>query len=349
MNSNKQNTKSNAQRNSYMQSHLDRFLNGLQINNKESIQKAILDLLILDATSKDSSDVALVGTTINEILQSTKIFQDYRHIKKACIFGSARTKPDHPNYKMTVELSKKLNNINFMTITGAGPGIMQAGNEGAGKENSFGLNILLPFEQNSNPYIHGDPKLIDYKYFYTRKLAFIKESHASIIFPGGFGTHDEGFEVLTLIQTGRCAPRPIILIAHSESDYWEKWEEYVKVQLSDRHYISPEDHDMFHVIHDTDEAIEKIQEFYKHYDSLRYIGNTCVMRINKPLKESTLKTLKETFKTITMDSDFTQGDASIVAEDADTHDDKYRLIFPFDKVNYARLYAVIAKINSCEE
>ncbi len=332
-----------------MHSKIDEFLKTFSVKNTASIKQAIQDLLMLDKISKDSSDVSLVCTTINEILQSTTVFQEYRHIKKACIFGSARTKPDHPNYLLTVDLAKKLNTIGFMTITGAGPGIMQAGNKGAGTGNSFGLNILLPFEQSSNPYINGDPKLIDYKYFYTRKLAFIKESHASVIFPGGFGTHDEGFEALTLIQTGRCAPRPIVLIAHSESDYWEKWEKYVTDQLSDKAYISPEDHDMFFVTHDVDAAIQNIQDFYEHYDSLRYIEDTCVMRINKPLKASTLSILDKEFEKITMDGKFTQGGSSLVLEDAHSHTNKYRLSFPFNKKNYSRLYAVIHTINTCEK
>lgn len=325
--------------------NLNELISQLKLNHPDIITKAIQDLIHIDSNSTSENDVKLTQVTIQELKETYDVYQSTRDIKKACIFGSARSKPDHPNYIMTDEIARRLIDIDFMTITGAGPGIMEAGNKGAGRDHSFGLNIILPFEQEANKYILNDPKLIDYKYFYTRKLAFIKESHASICFPGGFGTHDEGFEVLTLIQTGRCAPRPVIMMSHPDSDYWERWEKYIKDQLLDRHYISPEDMDIFQLTKSVDECIHMIDSFYKNYHSIRYIGKTGIIRINHKLEPELLKELSKEFSDIACNGDFTQGDAEMCPEDSHHYTDKYRLVFPFNKVNYGRLYKLIEKIN----
>jgi len=325
--------------------NLDNLLSQLNLNHKDIISKAIEDLLHIDKHSNSENDVRLTQVTIQELKETYDVYQSTRDIPKACIFGSARSKPDHPNYIMSEGVAKRLIDIGFMTITGAGPGIMEAGNKGAGRDHSFGLNIILPFEQDANEFILNDPKLIDYKYFYTRKLAFIKESHASICFPGGFGTHDEGFEVLTLIQTGRCAPRPVIMMSHPESNYWERWEKYIKDQLLDRHYISPEDMDIFQITKSVDECIDMIASFYKNYHSIRYIGKTGIIRIKEKLDPALLKELSKEFSDIACNGDFTQGDFDMCPEDSHHYTDMHRLVFPFNKVNYGRLYKLIEKIN----
>jgi len=315
----------------------------LNLNNQELIEKAIEDLLYID--NKSINDVKLTQTTIRELKESFDIFESSRHIRKAAIFGSARSKPDHPNYIMAEKVAKQLKEINFMTITGAGLGIMEAGNKGAGKTHSFGLNIQLPFEQDANGFIANDPKLVNYKYFYTRKLAFLKESHATVCFPGGFGTHDEAFEALTLIQTGKCAPRPVVMISHPGSDYWEEWKEYIERQLLKKEYISKEDMEIFDTTKSINNCISIIQNFYLNYHSIRYIKDLAIIRMKKRLSSRCLEKIKSEFSDIVTAPEFKQGDSDIVMEDSSQLKEYQRLVFAFNKTSYGRLYSLIKAIN----
>ena len=178
----------------------------------------------LAADRPGRGDMKLLVRSFKELRYAFKVFKPYRSRRKASIFGSARTAPDHPNYQSAALLAKLLADAGFMVITGAGGGIMAAGHEGAGHEASFGVAIKLPFEQKTNEFIAEDAKLIHFRYFFSRKLVFVKEPHAIALYPGGFGTHDEGFEVLTLVQTGRCDPLPIVMVEEKGGGYWKAWE-----------------------------------------------------------------------------------------------------------------------------
>ena len=327
---------------------LNKIIAESSIKNKPLITSAIQSLLQIDKEAKDVSDIRLIETTISEILQSMRVFQDFRHIRKACIFGSARTPENHPNFKLAEALAKALCKQQYMIITGGGPGIMAAGNKGAPKNKSFGLNIVLPFEQFANPYILNNPKHIDYKYFYTRKLIFIKESDATILFPGGFGTHDEGFELLTLIQTGRCAPRPIVLFSHDKSNYWERWIGYIKTQLLDRHYIANEDMQLFSLVHTVKEATKLITQFYTIYHSIRYIDNQAILRLNKSLSSTTMDTIIKRFAHISPKVDFKCTHVSNSKEDNTIYPEKPRLIFDFNMTSYGDITNLIHTITQLE-
>ncbi|MFA6356216.1 MAG: LOG family protein, partial [Candidatus Omnitrophota bacterium] len=208
----------------------------------EGILREILTTAVkLGRESDDKGDLKLVNNTLKELRYSFKIFSPYRHVKKAVIFGSARSKPSSPEYKMAEEFARKMTGKGYMIVTGGGPGVMEAGNKGANMGMEFALNIRLPFEQKPNPYIYEKQKIISFKYFFTRKLIFIKETDATVLFPGGFGTNDEGFEMLTLIQTGKSKPRPILMMEPEGSTYWAVWRRFVNNELLRNGFIEKED------------------------------------------------------------------------------------------------------------
>ena len=290
-------------------------------------------------------DLKIIQFALEEMIDSFTLFQDFRTLRKVSIFGSARTKPNHPNYQLTETIAQQCVDAGFLVITGAGPGIMEAGNKGAGEGNSFGLNILLPFEQEANPFIKGSEKLINFRYFFTRKLIFVKESDATVLLPGGFGTQDEAFEVLTLIQTGRCAPRPFILINHPESDYWKGWTTYVETQLKDRGYISPEDTTLYQHANTPEEVIAIIKQFYSTYHSIRYLKDSSVIRLNYELDTEKLIQINSEFKDIITEGKFVQCSANDIPGESDQHPEKPRLVFHFDRVHYGRILGLIALLN----
>ena len=310
------------------------------------LQTTIEKLLEFLHSKDEVRDLKIIQFALEEMIDSFTMFQGHRDTRKVSIFGSARTKPEHPNYTLTETIAKQCVDAGYMVITGAGPGIMEAGNKGAGEGNSFGLNILLPFEQEANQYIKGDEKLIDFRYFFTRKLVFVKESDATVLLPGGFGTQDEGFEVLTLIQTGRCSPRPFILINHPDSNYWNSWRDYVETQLCDRHYISPEDTKIYQIANSVEEVVEIIQTFYSTYHSIRYLKDSSVIRLNEPLTDLKCAQINSEFKDIITEGKFVQCRAQDVPGEANYYPDKPRLVFHFNRVHYGRILALIACINS---
>ena len=321
-------------------------------NNKHQstlISDSIQDLITISMLSQDTNNLKLINASIKELLNSFKVFQPHKEKPKLCIFGSARTQKDHPNYLMTIEMTEKITQMGYDIITGAGPGIMEAGNKGAKEGSDFGLNILLPFEQTANPYILGSDRLVNFKYFFTRKLIFVKETHALVALPGGFGTHDELFEVLTLIQTGRCAPRPIILLSNPKSNYWNRWHSYVKNQLYDRHYISEEDLNLFKITSNVDEAIQWIQEYYSIYHSVRYTDSSAIIRVNKRVSQSTLDHLSNAFSSIIPSGKIEQFNLSEIDNDYDIYPDKPRLVFKFDQTGYGKLNQLIIQLNKLEE
>src|SRR5207249_2497630 len=227
--------------------------------------KETADKLIRDQANR--GDVKLLSTALKELRYAFKVFAPYRQRRKVTVFGSARLSADHPAYAQAVEFSRRMAEARFMVITGAASGIMEAGHVGAGRERSIGVNILLPFEQEANPIIRGDLKLMHLRYFFTRKLLFIKEADAVALFPGGFGTQDEGFEALTLVQTGKSHLFPIVMVDQPGGDYWVLWERYVRDVLLARHLISPADMSLFKVTDSVAEAVAEVLGFYRVYHS----------------------------------------------------------------------------------
>ena len=291
-------------------------------------------------------DLKLMNTSLKEMRYTAKIFRNYRNTKKVTVFGSARTQPSELIYKLARLLGQKLSESGYMVITGAGPGIMQAVNEGAGPENSFGVNIQLPFEQKPNPILDGDSKTISYKYFFNRKVAFLKESDAVVIFPGGFGTHDEAMETLTLLQTGKRNPVPLILFDEQGGSYWKKWIDFVKKELLAKDYISNSDLNLFENFYDVDDAVERINRFYHRYHSLRNVGNQLVIRLKSKIHENAIKELKVNFSDILSSNGglYVSGPLPEEKDEPNIYD-LPRLVVDFNRLDYGRLRDLIDAIN----
>lgn len=240
-------------------------------------------------------DRKIVNSTLKELRYAFRVFAPYRGIRKVSIFGSARTDPQEPEYRVAVEFARAMAAHHWMVITGAGQGIMEAGHEGAGREGSFGANIRLPMEARPNPVIAEDEKLINFKYFFTRKLTFIKEADAFVLFPGGFGTLDEAFELLTLTQTGKSDLHPIVLLDRPGGTYWKRFDEYVRGELLTRGLISEEDLSLYRAVDTVPEAVNEIQSFYNVYHSQRVVDGHLVLRLNFAPGEEELAKLSEEF------------------------------------------------------
>ena len=249
------------------------------IRRPKYVREMIIASLKAGQEDDESADLKLMNTTLKEMRFTSKVFGPYRNVRKVTVFGSARTQPDDPVYEMAKLFGKKLAEAGYMVITGGGGGIMQAANEGAGPEHSFGVNIRLPFEEKPNPVIEGNPRFITYKYFFNRKVAFLKEADAVALFPGGFGTLDEAMETLTLVQTGKRNPMPLVLVDDPECSYWSHMIKLFEEELLARNYICPSDFALFERVCSVDEAVEKIQHFYRRYHSIRYVHGQLVIRL----------------------------------------------------------------------
>jgi len=305
--------------------------------------KETADKLIRDQANR--GDVKLLSTALKELRYAFKVFAPYRQRRKVTVFGSARLPSDHPAYAQAVEFSRRMAESRFMVITGAASGIMEAGHVGAGRENSIGVNILLPFEQDANAVIAGDAKLMHLKYFFTRKLLFVKESDAVALFPGGFGTLDEGFEVLTLIQTGKSHLFPVVMVDEPGGDYWKQWHHYIETVLLKRGMISPADLALYKVTDSVDEAVAEIVSYYRVYHSMRYVGGYLVLRLQHALAAPLMDKIHQEFGDILESGGFEQTSA-LPAEANDTHLAALpRLCFRFDRKNLGRLRMMIDTIN----
>ncbi|MFH1281410.1 MAG: TIGR00730 family Rossman fold protein [Candidatus Omnitrophota bacterium] len=262
------------------------------------IREILTTSVKLGQESADRGDLKLVNNALKELRYAFKVFSPYRAVKKVIIFGSARSKNNSVEYKMAEEFSQKLTQKGYMIVTGGGPGVMEAGNKGAGSGKDFALNIRLPFEQKPNPYIDEKGKLINFKYFFTRKLVFVKETDATALFPGGFGTLDEGFEMITLMQTGKSRPRPIVLMEPQGCNYWSAWMRFVKSHLVKKGFIKKEDLSLFTLVKTADQAVRFIEDFYRVYHSIRYVSGLAVLRLNRQISHQTLKFINKEFKDI---------------------------------------------------
>lgn len=314
----------------------------------ELIEQIVMTAYKLAKDKITEADLKMLNRSMNELRYAARVFAPYRGVHKVCVFGSARTAPEEPAFQAAVEFAEKMVARGFMIITGGGEGIMGGAQRGAGKENSFGLNIRLPFEQRANETIHGDPKLITFNYFFTRKLNFVKESHAIVLFPGGFGTMDEGFEVLTLIQTGKTRIMPIVLADKPGGTYWKTWLRFLEDHLERRGLISPDDFHLFHHAATIDDAVEHIVHFYRNYRSYRWVGQKMVIRINHRLSEYAIEKLNADFDDVIEKGRIVQGRA--LPEEANEPElaDVPRLILdPFQR-NFGRLRLLLDAINDAE-
>jgi uncharacterized protein (TIGR00730 family) len=317
------------------------------------IQRALEVLLRMSGEEIDRLDWKILTYAIEDMEKGFQAFSSYRHTRKITLFGSARIAAESSAYRLAVEFARQISDLGFMVLTGAGGGIMQAGNEGAGRDNSFGLSIQLPFEQGANPYINDDPKLIAFKYFFTRKLFFLRESDAIALFPGGFGTQDEAFETLTLCQTGKYGPAPLVLIDEPGGNYWPTWHEQIRQNLLNRGLISPEDVDFYTITDDLTLACHTIRNFYRVYHSSRYVGQSFVIRLNHELTEAQLQEINEKFSDIVVSGKIEKS-KRLAGEKHSWEDIREvartghlpRLVFHFNQRRYGRLYQLIHLINS---
>lgn len=303
--------------------------------------------LLRDQTNR--GDVKLIDKSFKELRYALKIFAPYRDVRKVSIFGSARTSETAPEYAQAAEFGRSMAQAGWMVITGAGGGIMAAGHGGAGAEPSFGLAIRLPFEQATNAFIAHDPKLINFKYFFTRKLMFLRSSHAIALFPGGFGTLDEGFEVLTLVQTGKSVPIPIVLIDYPGGNYWATWEDYVNKQLLGRGLISPDDRRLYKITTSVEEAVREVRHFYDNYHSLRYARDELILRLQRPPSETQLAEISEQFRGITLRGGFRVTEALPVERDEPTLAHLARLVFSFNRRDHGKLRMLIDHLNNLKQ
>ncbi len=292
-----------------------------------------------------TGDLKILNSALKELRYAFKLFRPYRHIRKVATFGSARVSRAYPAYAMAEQFGRLMARANWMVITGAASGIMKAGHEGAGSAASFGLNIRLPFEQEANPVIAKDPKLVNCKYFFTRKLLFIKESHATALFPGGFGTLDEGFESLTLVQTGKSDPRPIVFVDVPKGTFWKPMLKFFEQQLIGDGMISVPDRAIYHLATSAEEAAEYTFRFYRVYHSLRYVKNLLALRLNHPLPTGAETQLSREFRDIISSGAMRQQGA--LPEETDDHELIHlpRLVFHFNRKDYGRLIELIHRLN----
>jgi len=302
----------------------------------------------LETDGAAPGDVKLLAFALRELRHCFRVFSPYRGIRKVTIFGSARTPPAHPAYVAAVDFGKKIADAGWMVITGAAAGIMEAGHVGAGRDKSFGLNILLPFEQSANAVIHGDAKLVNMRYFFTRKLMLIKESDAIILFPGGFGTHDEAFEALTLIQTGKSHLFPIVMIDEPGGTYWHRFRDFLREDLLNRGYIGPADESLFFIADSVDAAVREVVDFYRVYHSMRYVKKELILRLTRPIGDVTLALLRAEFQDLLTGGDFVLSAALPEEANEPSLAGLPRLRFRFRRTDQGRLRQLINVLNRDE-
>ena len=289
-------------------------------------------------------DWKILAGSLQDMQKAIAMFYPHRYQRKVSIFGSARTAPDAPEYQSTFDFAEKITKQGFMVITGAGGGIMAAGNEGAG-DHSFGLNINLPFEQTSNVFVTEASRLVSFRYFFTRKLYFIKESDVIALFPGGFGTQDEFFECLTLCQTGRTTPRPIVLIDKKGGDYWQNWDHFVQHNLMARGLIVEEDRSLYKITDDVNEACEFIRSFYSVYHSCRWVDDLLVIRLNMAIDDAHMARLNDNFGDVVTKGKIEPSQALPIEINEPHIAELPRLIMHFNSREMGRMYELIAAIN----
>ncbi len=316
------------------------------VQDREIVREMIITSLKAGREGVSRADLKLMNMSLKEMRYTSKIFAPYRAVRKVTVFGSARTRPDEPIYHMARKLGELLAKEGDMVITGGGPGLMQAVNEGAGPEHSFGVNIRLPSEQKANPVLDGLPRSINYKYFFNRKVAFVKEADAVILVPGGFGTLDEAMEILTLVQTGKRAPLPILLLDLPGGTYWMRWEEFLREELLGRGAIGPSDFLLFKRLDCPEEAVFRVGRFYRRYHSLRYVGPRLVIRLKELPDPFPLDELRADFADIlSPGGDLELSDPLPVERDEPDLLSLPRLLVDFNRTDFGRLVQFIERLN----
>jgi len=314
-------------------------------HNEAQVADLIENALKLLADVKDTGDARVIQTALRELRYAFRLFAPFAHVRKVTIFGSARTQPDQVEYQQAVDFGRKIAKAGFMVITGAGPGIMQAGHEGAGPENSFGVNIRLPWEQSANAVIREDKKLATFKYFFTRKLIFIRHSDAIVLFPGGFGTLDEGYEALTLMQTGKSQLMPLVLVDPPGGTYWKTWDKNIREHLLRNQLISPDDLNLYRITDNTDEAVKIITRFYRNYQSTRFVRDLLVIRLKNAPADSALAALNEDFADIINGEPVKRIQPTPEEVEGGDSLDLARIAFGFNRHDYGRLRQLIDVLN----
>jgi uncharacterized protein (TIGR00730 family) len=314
-------------------------------DDRDLLFEILVSAVRLAGDGADRLDLKITNAALKEMRAAYRAFAPYREIPKVTMFGSARTASDDPRYRQARDLAKRLATAGWMVVTGAGPGIMAAGLEGAGRDRSFGVSIRLPFETSANEFIAGDEKLISMKYFFTRKLMLIKESRGFVSLPGGFGTQDETFELLTLQQTGKAEPAPIVLLDEPGGSYWRQWLDFVDRELVSRNLVDPADHELFVVTDDVSSATDELTNFYRNYHSIRWVGDDLVIRLEAEPTDEEVAALADEFADVCR-SGRIERSGPLPAEVADGDRlEKPRLVLRFDVFKHSRLRALIHAVN----
>ena len=332
-------------------SQIDEWLRTQNGSGKEDQFARILRTVVkLAGDNAGRGDLRILSRAMQELRHAFRIFAPYRKVRKVSIFGSTRVQESDPYYLLAKGVAKGIAEAGFMVITGAGPGIMQAGHEGAGRERSFGVNIRLPSVQAANPFIRDDPKLMDFHFFFTRKLMFVKEADAVVIFPGGFGTHDELLESITLAQTGKSQLVPIILMDLPDGTYWSRWREFLRENVMSRGYIVENEMTFFKIFTDADAAVNEMTRYYRNFHSYRFVKQDLVIRLNHAPSPELIDRLNRDFADIVTDGKIRKTDplpdeVEDEVEDPDTLH-LHRLLVHFNREDFARLRQMIDVINA---
>lgn len=312
-------------------------------NDLIAIIKEYADKLAADRATR--GDLKIVSRALRELRWAFKVFTPYRNRRKVTVFGSARTQPEEPAYQQAIEFGRRMAENQWMVVTGAAQGIMEAGHVGAGRENSMGINILLPFEQDSNSIIAGDEKLVHMKYFFTRKLMFVKECDAVVCLPGGFGTMDEALEVLTLLQTGKRDLVPVVLLDQPGGDYWTAFDGFIKQHLVKGGMICDQDLSLYRVTDDVETAVTELCHFFSTYHSMRYVKDELVFRLQRKLPDGLVEEINAQFPDILETGQFRQCGALPDEKDEPDLANLPRLVFEFNRRDHGRLRQLVDLIN----
>jgi uncharacterized protein (TIGR00730 family) len=315
--------------------------------NRDQLFEILVSAVRLARDGADRLDLKITNAALKEMRSAFRVFAPHRGVPKVTIFGSARTLPDDPLYAQTRALARELASRGWMVVTGAGPGIMAAGVEGAGSQHALGVNIRLPFEQADPSEIIAAANLVTMKYFFTRKLMLMKESAGFVVLPGGFGTLDEAFELFTLTQTGKADPKPVVLLEVSGGTYWQHWDRFLRDDVADRGLISPDDLDLFCITDDVAVAVEEVFGFYRNYHSLRYVGDRLVIRLQRAPSPAQLARLNDEFAAGLCLAGAIEATPPLPPEVTDgDHLDLARLVFTFDRLHFSRLHRFIHALNA---
>lgn len=310
----------------------------------EFLREMIHSVLRLIQNQTSRGEIKILNAALRELIYAFKVFAPYQGVRKVTVFGSARITEEQPEYGQAVAFARGISQRDWMVITGAGEGIMKAGQDGAGRERSFGVNIRLPFEQQANEVIQNDSKLVTFRYFFTRKLIFAMEADGIALFPGGFGTMDEAFEILTLMQTGKSTPLPVVCVDRPGGDYWQAWDRCVQDLFVARGLISPPDRHLYRITDSAEEAIDEITTFYRNYHSSRYVGDRLILRLQRTPAPEELERLNRAFGDILV-GDRLRVSGALAEEDEPALADLPRLVLRFNRRDFARLRQLIDALN----